>query len=660
MNKIRFQYFLLIFSLLNLATIELSATTYYVDNLLGNDSFPGTSTTTSWKTVNKINNSSFQPGDSILFKRSETWKEYLDFPSSGNAFNPIVIGSYGNGELPVITGVNVYEGWNNSFNWTSNGKNIWVRDQSYNPQRMWINGKEVLRNEQIDSLDGTRYFWAWENSKIYVYSTTNPATAFNLMEINVLYETVVISNQNYLILQDIEIQGGYAFSLAIRGCSNITVKDCRIGSYARQAIQIRDNIGISSTYVTIDNCVLDSKFNFSYGKDKGIDDGIQITTGANDCVIKNCVIRDFGHSAIYLKALSASDNGVFNNKIFRNLITGENVTYQRGINTDGYENKCRNNEFFYNIIRNTNVVNQINGNNNWIHHNIIDGIKNSIVKSYAVGQGFSLQAYGTDLVCHDNKIDNNLIMNCDEPGIAFNGNGNAKYNNYIRNNIILNCGRNSKAGYDNIGIAIANSGTIETNYFYNNCVFSKNENLPAVFLRGTYLSINQFNNQNSASDVALNNIQKNPLIETPDSVNFYLAENSPCIDAGIDVGLSYDYYGNSIFTGNAPDIGIQEYYSTTGIFTGNSIVVNSYSLQQNYPNPFNPTTQIDYHISKNSFVNLIVYNALGQKVAQLVNQHQKSGKYSIKFEASNLPSGIYIYKIKTGEFSSVKKMMLIK
>lgn len=334
--------------------------------------------------------------------------------------------------LPIITGVNVYEGWNNSSNWTLVGNNIWSRDQSYNPQRMWIDGSEVLRNEEIDSLDGTRYMWAWENYKIYVYSTTNPAVTFNLIEVNVFYNVVRIGDKNSITIQDIEFQGGYDYCLPIRGSSNIIVKDCRIGSYSRQGIKICENYGISSTNVVIDNCVLDSKFNFSYGKNKGIDDGIQINAGAHDCIVKNSVIKDFGHAGVYLKALFATDNGVFNNKVFGNLITGENVTYQRGLNTDGYENKCRDNEIFNNVIKNTTVLNQINGNNNWVHHNIVDGIKNSTVKDFPTGQGFGLQAYGTDLVCHDNKINNNLIMNCDEPGIAFIGYGGAKYNNEIK------------------------------------------------------------------------------------------------------------------------------------------------------------------------------------------------------------------------------------
>ena len=88
--------------------------------------------------------------------------------------------------------------------------------------------------------------------------------------------------------------------------------------------------------------------------------------------------------------------------------------------------------------------------------------------------------------------------------------------------------------------------------------------------------------------------------------------------------------------------------------------INEYALNSNYPNPFNPTTQISYQIPENSFVNLVVYNALGQKVAELVNQNQSVGQYSVKFDASNLPSGIYIYKLQTDNFSDVKKMLLTK
>ncbi|MBU0473945.1 MAG: T9SS type A sorting domain-containing protein [Bacteroidetes bacterium] len=84
------------------------------------------------------------------------------------------------------------------------------------------------------------------------------------------------------------------------------------------------------------------------------------------------------------------------------------------------------------------------------------------------------------------------------------------------------------------------------------------------------------------------------------------------------------------------------------------------NLIQNYPNPFNPSTLITYQIPKNGFVNLVVYNSLGQEVTTLVNEHQTIGKYSVQFNASSLPSGVYFYKIESGDFTKVNKMLLLR
>ncbi len=85
-----------------------------------------------------------------------------------------------------------------------------------------------------------------------------------------------------------------------------------------------------------------------------------------------------------------------------------------------------------------------------------------------------------------------------------------------------------------------------------------------------------------------------------------------------------------------------------------------FALEQNYPNPFNPTTAISYQISTRSHVELIVYNALGQKVRTLVNTNQNAGTYSVVFNASGLPSGIYFYRLTAGKFTQLRKMVLIK
>ena len=86
----------------------------------------------------------------------------------------------------------------------------------------------------------------------------------------------------------------------------------------------------------------------------------------------------------------------------------------------------------------------------------------------------------------------------------------------------------------------------------------------------------------------------------------------------------------------------------------------SYALSQNYPNPFNPTTKIKYAVPFDGFVNIAVFNVLGEKVANVVNSVHKAGNYELTFDATNLASGMYIYRMEAGDFVSIKKMMILK
>ncbi|HVO76143.1 MAG TPA: T9SS type A sorting domain-containing protein, partial [Ignavibacteriaceae bacterium] len=99
----------------------------------------------------------------------------------------------------------------------------------------------------------------------------------------------------------------------------------------------------------------------------------------------------------------------------------------------------------------------------------------------------------------------------------------------------------------------------------------------------------------------------------------------------------------------------------TGIKERNkNIQPAEYTLSQNYPNPFNPSTKIQYSVSNPGFIKLTVYNILGQQVETLVNGFKNAGTYEITWNASNLSSGIYFYRIEAGNFVSVKKMTLLK
>lgn len=91
-----------------------------------------------------------------------------------------------------------------------------------------------------------------------------------------------------------------------------------------------------------------------------------------------------------------------------------------------------------------------------------------------------------------------------------------------------------------------------------------------------------------------------------------------------------------------------------------SKVINNYSLYQNYPNPFNSTTTISFDLPKSANVKLTIYNLLGQEIEKLINEHKESGNYKINWNANNLPSGIYLYRLETDNYVESKKMTLLK
>ena len=112
-----------------------------------------------------------------------------------------------------------------------------------------------------------------------------------------------------------------------------------------------------------------------------------------------------------------------------------------------------------------------------------------------------------------------------------------------------------------------------------------------------------------------------------------------------------------------PSVTAQYYHFTAEILVvgvNDDIIANNFNLEQNYPNPFNPSTTIKYTLGERSAVTLKVYDVLGNEVANLVNTTQEAGQHTINFNASGLSSGLYIYTLNTGNFTSSKKMMLLK
>jgi hypothetical protein len=123
-----------------------------------------------------------------------------------------------------------------------------------------------------------------------------------------------------------------------------------------------------------------------------------------------------------------------------------------------------------------------------------------------------------------------------------------------------------------------------------------------------------------------------------------------------DMFIDKDYI---IFSESANGLSIFKNDAATSVGEKSSYV-KDFALLQNYPNPFNPTTQISFQLLEPSNVTLRVYDMLGKEVATLIDDYKNAGAHTVRFNASNLPSGMYIYQLRAGEHTSMRKMLILK
>jgi len=101
-------------------------------------------------------------------------------------------------------------------------------------------------------------------------------------------------------------------------------------------------------------------------------------------------------------------------------------------------------------------------------------------------------------------------------------------------------------------------------------------------------------------------------------------------------------------------------FKYSGIVELNLTAVNDFRLEQNYPNPFNPSTTISYQLPKAEFVTVKIFDTIGNEVKTIVKENEPAGVHEVNFDASQLSSGIYLYRIDAGTFHQSKKMLLVK
>jgi hypothetical protein len=148
----------------------------------------------------------------------------------------------------------------------------------------------------------------------------------------------------------------------------------------------------------------------------------------------------------------------------------------------------------------------------------------------------------------------------------------------------------------------------------------------------------------------------------PDTMNTYTYStiDGRFNDSDVEIGNTYYYKIVAVdFAGNQSEYSEQVYALITDV-NADIEIPTVYELGQNYPNPFNPSTVINFSLPESGMVTLKVFDILGQEVAELVNEVKQAGIYNVSFDASNMTTGLYIYRIESGAFTATKKMLLVK
>lgn len=269
-------------------------TTYYVDSTNGNDTNAGTSPFSAWKTISKVNNHEFKPGDSILFKRGEMWRECLILCNSGSIKNPITIGAYGSGNKPLILGSNSK---NDIEDWLNLENNLWatVKKSYPNDVGFILLGAESKENVGIkrdflskipndaeskygnwyieDTVDAEKEYWHDEkDQRIILCCERNPALRYSNIEIAQFGREPLIKgiNINNIIIENLEFKYFNAHGLSFVNCEGISIKNCNI-SYG------------GGTY-------LEEKVRFG--------NGIEFWENTNNCLVINCKIWEIYDAAL--------------------------------------------------------------------------------------------------------------------------------------------------------------------------------------------------------------------------------------------------------------------------------------------------------------------------------------------------------------------------
>jgi hypothetical protein len=648
-------------------------TTYFVDPQ-GDDSQDGRSSATAWRTVQKVNSSTFNPGDRILFRCGGVWNQELTPPSSGSNGALIVFSKYGDGPNPLLDAGGTLSGWNQPANWSNQGGNVWVIGTSTFPGRIWLDGLEYGTSGDntgrgTTTPNATYRWWHDGSGSLKVYSTGNPAATYKSIDVaNQGRRAMSISGKRYLMFNNIQFRRGEV-CVDVSDGDYLTFDSCQIlGGTSKYGLWLRDG----SDHGVARHCSFDREdsvmHTFEYGGNPDHNNGADNVAlqSASYWEFDHNMFADPGHDAISLSG-QVSGSTIWRscyNSIHDNFFTTHGdygrFTSTNAIDSAGY---CAHNVYFGNHIQNMTAQSQILGMDNKLYYNVFENqrvIPWDPAKDNYRSVAIELSDYLNNVPVK-NAVWNNTFK-CGQASAIRVCSGQQFAS--IRNNLIYDMGQDPTPGnfLSNVGLVLWQGFSTDT--VTNNLVYSKSGN-PVIYNQTDWttnspVSVNTLNSMNGINgNVIEGNISADPLFND----DYTVTMQSPARDAGVCVGISADFLGNPVPSGGIPDIGAVEILSQipTGVSRADEQHPGLYALQQNYPNPFNPSTAIRFSLSRESHVVLTVYNILGQQVAVLLDGITPAGQHEVHVTSDHLASGTYIYRLQAdGQPPLVRKMTVLK
>ena len=520
---------------------SVSATTYYVSRSHGNDALDGKSEINAWRTIVKVNGTEFSAGDSILFRRGDTWRETLIVTSSGTPGSYITIGNYGTGDNPAVYGSET------SDEWTRYSGNIWVSSSTFtNPRADFL--CEIFFIEKDGAVswglyrDGTGSLtaerdWTWSGDKIYIYSATDPVTGYSGIEIPQRQACLDLHNREYIDINGIDLSYGiyegitYDWKYPQLELYGLIIENCRIGY-----------IGGNITEYTYEN-------------------GFGIDVAYSDMIVRDCEIHNCGRRGISFH-LYGSGFTVRDVLIEKNYFhdghhtTGVDISVGSGSYTGNFDGITIRRNMFYDpptspfhsvevFIQNYNYADlRTSVNNIYIYSNIF---KSPTAAAVMAEGAQSVFVYNNTFYNHNvTKSGNDVHLWLDANNVSVK----------VKNNIFYTELDNDNSGNGLEIYCLTDYRNIDADY---NLYYRINSSLRII----TANSKNYTMNNLAAVQSQLGWEKHSPepadpkFIDTADN-NFNLDSSSVARGKGINLNVPVDYYGNE-YNEKSPSIGACEF-----------------------------------------------------------------------------------------------------